>query len=118
MAVVGVGAWSGRRVGGGAVLDAEDDQFADVFADTVENAVGAPGRGPHASQVVAQRLADPVGLADQWCGQKLHDCCRVWLGQLPGQGAASRRGEPDLVSALACHWRSWRTASAPRMTSP
>jgi len=100
------------------VLDAQDDHFVEVFVNAVENAVGTPARGPHPGQVIPQRFTDPVGLADQCRGQELDHCCGDRLGQLAGQGTARWRGEDELVTGLAAHRRSWRTASTPRMTSP
>jgi hypothetical protein len=48
-----------RAVRVAAVLDAQDDEFAEVFPDAVKNPVGAPSRRPHPGKVITQRLADP-----------------------------------------------------------
>src|SRR5450755_1844074 len=107
-----------RPVGVAAVLDAKDDHFARIFADAVENAVGAPPGGPHASQVITQWLADSVWPADQRGSQELDHGGGDRLRQLPGQGTACWRGKGEFVVVLAGHRRSWRMASTPRTTSP
>jgi len=114
------GDWREMKTHVAAVFNAKDDHFAEIFTDAVQNAVGGPACGPHASQVITQRLPHPIWLADQCRGQELDHRYGDWLGQLPGQGAARWRGKDEFVvaDALAGHWRNWRMASTPRMTSP
>jgi hypothetical protein len=82
-----------RPVGVAAVLDAEDYDFIQIFADAVQNAVGpAPGR-PYASQVIAQWLSDLVWLADQGGREELDYCRRDWFGQLSRKRTAGRRSQ-------------------------
>ena len=74
-------------VGVAAVLDAEHDDFARFLADAVQDAIGAASGGPDPGEVVAQWLADPVGLAGQCGGEELDHCGGDGLWQLAGQGA-------------------------------
>ncbi len=52
------------------MFNAKGDDFAEFFTDAVQNAVGAPACGPHASQVVAQRLPRAV------CGWRINAVIR------------------------------------------
>src|SRR6266851_6612049 len=106
-----------RPVGVAAVLDAQDDDFAEVFADAVKDPVGAPARRPHPGQVITQRLANPGRLPDQCGSQEFDDRRRDRLRQFPSQCPLRWRGKNELVIPVLAHWRSRRTASTPRMTS-
>jgi hypothetical protein len=107
-----------RPVGIAAVLDAQDDDFAEVFPDAVEDPISTPTRRPHPGQVIAQRLANLGRLLDQCGSHQLDDSRRNRLRQFPGQWPLLRRGKDEFVGSLLAHRSSRRTASTPRMTSP
>ena len=107
-----------RPVGIAAVLDVQDDDFAEVFPDAVKDPISTPTRRPHPGQVIAQRLADPGRLLDQCGSQEFDDRRRDRLRQFSGQCPLRRRGKDEFVDPLLAHRCSRRTASTPRMTSP
>ncbi len=121
----------GRRQGDAVIADREtpaprrgDDRraahdFAAVRCDAIQDAVSPAVRGPDASQLAAEWLADAMGFADEGGRKELDHCRGDLFGQPLGQSASGRRGHDELVRlADACQGRRRRTASTPRRTSP
>jgi len=62
------------------VVNAHDDDFPRVFPDPVQHAVRTASSGPDPIEVIAERLADPVGVVQEGRGHELDDGGRDRFG--------------------------------------
>ena len=100
------------------MFDPQDDDFAGVFADPVEDAVRASPGGPHAGKVAAQRFADAEGFCDESCGEEVDHGSGDCLGKSIRQRPPGRWCEDEFVWLGLGHRARRRTASTPRTTLP
>jgi len=62
------------------VLDAQDDDFARVFADPVEHPVGTAPSGPDSLEIIAEGFADTLRVVKEGRGHELDDGGRDRFG--------------------------------------
>ncbi len=100
------------------MLDANDDNFGRLVANSVEHPVGSTAGRPQAGELSTQWSSNPSGLLHQRGREELKHGSGDALGKLISQGSTGGGCEDELVATLFAHRRSCRTASTPRTTSP
>ncbi len=100
------------------MLDANDDNFGRLVANSVEHPVGSTAGRPQAGELSTQWSSNPSGLLHQRGREELKHGSGDALGKLISQGSTGGGREDELVATLFAHRRSCRTASTPRTTSP
>jgi hypothetical protein len=101
-----------------AVLDANDDNFGRLVADSVKHPVGSTAGRPQARKLSTQRSSNSSGLLHQRRREELKYGRGDGLGKPISQGPTGRGREDEFETSLFAHRRRWRTASIPLTTSP
>ncbi len=100
------------------VLDANDDNFGRLVADSVKHPVGSTAGRPQAGKLSTQWSSNSSGLLHQRRREELKNGSGDGLGKPISQGPTGRGREDGFETSLFAHRRRWRTASIPLMTSP
>ena len=85
------------------VLDADDDNFGRLVADSVKHPVGSTAGRPQARKLSTQRSSNSSGLLHQRRREELKNGSGDGLGKPISQGPTSRGREDEFETSLFAH---------------